>query len=90
MSKRAKPHVRQNLITPLEEFSRYAVTRLNGFARHISGMSPVDGIGCLGYLRKASRDVRDASKDLVAVVDAHAERVRWMKEVKRQDRERQS
>jgi hypothetical protein len=53
-------------------------------------MSPVDGIGCLGYLRKASRDVRDASKDLVAVVDAHAERVRWMKEAKRQDRERQS
>ena len=89
MSKRAKPHVRQHLITPLEEFSpfRYAA---HGFARHISGMSPVDGIGCLGYLRKASRDVRDASKELVAAVDAHAERVRWMKEVKRQDRERQS
>jgi hypothetical protein len=90
MSKRAKPHVRQNLITPLEEFSRFAVTRLNDFARHISGMSPVDGIGCLGYLRKASRDVRDASKELVAAVDAHATRVRWMKEAKRKSRECQS
>lgn len=90
MSKRVEPHVRRNLITPLEDFSRDAVTRLNAFARHISGMSPVDGIGCLGYLRKASRDMRDASKELVAAVDAHATRVRWMKEAKRQSRERGS
>lgn len=90
MSKRVKPHVRQNLITPLENFSSDAVTQLNAFARHISGMSPFDGIACLGYLIKASRDVLDASKELVASVDAHSTRVRWMKEAKRKSRARRS
>jgi hypothetical protein len=87
MSKRVKPHVRQQLVTPLEEFSREAVAQLEGFRRHISGMSPIDGVGCLGYLRKASRDLRDASKELVAAVDEHAQRVRWMKDFNRKNRD---
>lgn len=88
MGKRVKQHVRRELVRPLEEFSREAIARFDGFARHIYFMSPADGIGCLGYLRKASRDLRDASKELVATVDAHAQRVRWMKEANRKRRER--
>jgi len=88
MGKRVKPHVRRNLITPLEEFSRSAISQIDAFARQIYFMSPVDGIGCLGYLKKASRDLRDASKELVATVDAHAERVRWMWAARRKDRGR--
>lgn len=87
MSKRVKPHVKDELITPLEEFIKDAIPRIDAFSKHINFMSPVDGIGCLGYLRKASRDLRDAVKELTATVDFHAGRVRYMKEENRKRRE---
>ena len=89
MNRKPKPHVRRNLVEPLERFYRETVEGIKPFDKYITRMSPVDGIGCLGYLKKASRDMRDAAKEFVATVDAHAERVRWMKEAKRKSRERQ-
>jgi hypothetical protein len=51
-------------------------------------MSPVDGVGCLGFLKKASRDMRNAANEFAATVEAHAQRVRWMKAAERKRRER--
>ena len=87
MSKRPEPHTQRDLIKPLEGFSQEAEKKIKDFGDYIRGMSPVDGVRCLGFLRKASRDMRDAANSLVATVDAHAQRVRWMKEANRKRRD---
>jgi hypothetical protein len=88
MNRKPKPHVRRDLIQPLERFCRNTVEGMRPFDRYVYFMSPVDGVGCLGFLRKASREMRDAANDFVATVDAHAQRVRWMKGANRKRRER--
>ena len=88
MNRKPKPHVRHNLVRPLEQFYRETVEGIERFDRTIYYMSPSDGIACLGFLKKASREIRDAATELVATVDAHAERVRWMREANRKRRER--
>lgn len=88
MNRKPKPHVRRDLVQPLERFYRKMVEGMKPFDTYISGMSPVDGIGCLGFLKRASRDMRDAANDFAATVDAHAQRVLWMKETNRKRRER--
>jgi hypothetical protein len=88
MNRKPKPHVRRDLVKPLERFYRRTVEGMRPFDRYISGMSPVDGIGCLGFLKRASYEMRDAANEFVATVDAHAQRVRWMKEANRKRRER--
>jgi hypothetical protein len=88
MNRKPKPHVRHDLVQPLEKFYREMIERMKPFDRYVSGMSPFDGIDCLGFLKKASREMRDAANEFVATVDAHGERVRWMKGVNRQNRER--
>jgi hypothetical protein len=86
MNRKLKPHVQRDLIPRLERFYREMVDGIRPFDRYISLMSPVDGIGCLGFLKKASREMRDAANDFVATVDAHAQRVQWMKKAKREER----
>lgn len=88
MNRKPKPHVRDDLVQPLERFYRKTIDGMKPFDRYIGRMSPVDGIGCLGFLKKASREMRDAAIDLVETVDAHAQRVRWMKAANRKRRER--
>ena len=88
MNRKPKPHVRRELVQPLERFYPKMVEGLGRFDKAVYYMSPVDGIGCLGFLRKASREMRDAANDFVATVDAHAERVRWMKQANHKTRER--
>jgi len=88
MNRKPKPHVRRDLVQPLERFYRKMVEGMKPFDRYISRMSPVDGIGCLGFLKKASREMRDVAIEFVDTVDAHAERVQWMKKAKRNRRER--
>jgi hypothetical protein len=88
MNRKPKPHVRRDLVQPLEQFYRKMVEGMRRFDKSVYYMSPVDGIGCLGFLKKASREMRDAANDFVATVDAHAERVQWMKEANRKTRER--
>jgi hypothetical protein len=88
MNKRPKPHVRRDLVEPLASFSDATVEGLQAFDNHVSGMSPADGISCLGFLKKASRDMRDAANEFVAAVDAHADRVRWMKKANQKARQR--
>jgi hypothetical protein len=56
-----KPHVQRDLLQPLGSFSQETVEGMDAFGDYICGMSPVDGIRCLGFLRKASRDMRDAA-----------------------------
>lgn len=88
MNRQPKPHVQRDLIQPLERFYFETVDGMRPFERYINRMSPVDGVGCLGFLRKASRDMRDVANNFVATVDAHAQRVRRMKEANRKTRER--
>jgi hypothetical protein len=86
MNRKPKPHVRRGLVKPLERFYRETVEAMRRFDKSVYYMSPVDGIGCLGFLKKASREMRDAANDFVATVDAHAQRVLWMKEANRMRR----
>ena len=44
MNKRPKPHVRRDLVEPLEKFSEATVKGLEAFDDHMRGMSPIDGI----------------------------------------------
>ena len=88
MNRKPKPHVRRNLVKPLERFYRETVDGMKPFDRYVYFMSPIDGVDCLGFLKKASREMRDAAIDFVDTVDAHAQRVQWMKEAKRKRRER--
>jgi hypothetical protein len=88
MNRKPKPHVRRLLVKPLERFYREMVKRMRPFDNYVSGMSPFDGVDCLGFLKKASREMRDAANEFVATVDDHAQRVKWMKEANRKRRER--
>lgn len=88
MKRKPKPHVQRDLIRRLERFYRETVDGIRPFDKYISIMSPADGVGCLGFLKKASREMRDAAIEFVDTVDAHAQRVQWMKEAKRKRRER--
>lgn len=88
MSKKPKPHVQRDLVEPLARFSLETIKGLKPFDDYIHSMSPVDSIGCLGFLKRSSRDIRDAANELVATVEAHAQRVRWMREADRKRRER--
>jgi hypothetical protein len=88
MNRKPKPHVRRYLVQPLERFYPEMVERMRPFDKYVNDMSPFDGVDCLGFLKKASREIRDAANDFVGTVDAHAERVRWMKEQNRKRRER--
>jgi hypothetical protein len=88
MNRKLKPHVRRLLVKPLERFYRETVDGMKPFDRYVYFMSPIDGVDCLGFLKKAGREMRDAANHFVATVDAHADRVRWMKEENRKRRER--
>lgn len=88
MNRKPKPHIRRDLVQPLERFYREMVEQMRPFDRYVSGMSPFDGIDCLGFLKKASREMHEAANEFVATVDAHAQRVQWMKETNRKRRER--
>jgi hypothetical protein len=85
MNTKPKPHVRRNLMMPLSQFSDEMIDGLRRFEDYVHGMSPSDGVACLDFLRQISRELLDGATNFVTTVDAHAQRIEWMKDADRHE-----